>query len=302
MNFLKGMMNVYYGSHIDPYQDGASYGTTEMSRSNQRVAEALLRGIKGEATAVDFYSRLAQAAPSEKDYINIVQSLRKEQDHLNRFTDLYTEIMGNRPTYQINPISFHTYEEGLNKAYDIQSENYEVYREHYEQSHLSPVHDVFLRACNDEVENAERFNALSSDETRLTLQDYGGEPFVIDINKATLENDTFRTALWTGEHFQVTLMSIQPGSDIGLEVHPNVDQFIRLEQGEGLVQMGDTKDQLTFEQKVGDDFAIMVPAGKWHNVKNIGDIPMKVYVIYAPPEHPFGTVHETKADAMEAEE
>ncbi|KGP90590.1 cupin [Pontibacillus chungwhensis BH030062] len=293
---------MYYGSHIDPYQDDTSYSTRELSRSNQRVAEALLRGIKGEATAVDFYNRLAQAAPSEKDYISIVQSLRKEQDHLNRFTDLYTEITGNQPTYQINQIPFYTYEEGLNKAYDIQTQNYEVYRELYEQSHLSPIHDLFLRACNDEVENAERFNALSSEETRVPLQDYGGEPFVIDINEATLQNDTFRTALWTGENFQVTLMSIEPGSDIGLEVHPNIDQFIRLEQGEGLVQMGDTKDQLTFEQKVGDDFAIMVPAGKWHNLTNIGDVPIKVYVIYAPPEHPFGTVHKTKADAMEAEE
>ncbi|WFD11838.1 cupin domain-containing protein [Tepidibacter hydrothermalis] len=134
------------------------------------------------------------------------------------------------------------------------------------------------------------------------LKDYGPEPFVIDIEKATKQNNTYRTALWTGDNLQVTLMSIDPGDEIGLEVHPKGDQFIRIEEGQGLVQMGDKKDKLDYQKKVYDDFAIMIPAGKWHNVINTGNKPLKLYAIYAPPEHPYGTVHETKAIAQAAEE
>lgn len=96
-------------------------------------------------------------------------------------------------------------------------------------------------------------------------------------------------------------MSINVGDDIGLEVHPTTDQFIRIEKGQGLVQMGDSKDNLDIQEMLLDDYAIMIPAGKWHNVTNVGNTPLKIYVIYAPPEHPFGTVHETKAAAMAAE-
>ncbi|MBS4209479.1 cupin domain-containing protein [Bacillus sp. FJAT-50079] len=136
---------------------------------------------------------------------------------------------------------------------------------------------------------------------RILLKDYGGKPFVVNIDKAAKQNRTYRTALWTGSHLQVTLMSIGVGEDIGLEVHPHVDQFLRIEQGQGIVQMGKTKENLNFQRDVFDDFAIMVPAGTWHNVTNTGNIPLKLYSIYAPPNHPFGTVHETKAvaEAME---
>ncbi|MDR7319277.1 mannose-6-phosphate isomerase-like protein (cupin superfamily) [Brevibacillus nitrificans] len=93
-------------------------------------------------------------------------------------------------------------------------------------------------------------------------------------------------------------MSINVGDDIGLEVHPTTDQFIRIEEGQGLVQMGDSKEHLDFQEMAYDGYAIMVPAGKWHNLINTGNTPLKVYVIYAPPHHPFGTVHATKAKAM----
>jgi len=126
--------------------------------------------------------------------------------------------------------------------------------------------------------------------------DYGGNPFVIDINKATLHNDTFRTALWTGAHLQLTLMRIPPGEDIGLEMHPNVDQFLRIEEGHALVEMGSSKDHLYFRQPVYEDYAVFVPAGAWHNLTNIGNKDLKLYSIYAPPNHPRGTVHQTKAD------
>lgn len=135
----------------------------------------------------------------------------------------------------------------------------------------------------------------------IKLRDYGSRPFVVNIDQAAKQNNTYRTALWTGKHFQVTLMSINVGDDIGLEVHPTTDQFIRIEEGQGLVQMGDCKDKLDFRAMAYDGYAIMIPAGKWHNVTNTGNKPLKIYVIYAPPEHPYGTVQETKAVAMSAE-
>ena len=131
--------------------------------------------------------------------------------------------------------------------------------------------------------------------------DFGSAPFIVDINKATLHNDNFRTALWTGTHLQLTLMSIPVGEDIGLEVHSDVDQFLRIESGQGLTQMGDRKDNLYLQQPVYDDDAIFIPAGTWHNLINTGNRPLKLYSIYAPPEHPWGTIHQTKAiaEAME---
>ena len=133
------------------------------------------------------------------------------------------------------------------------------------------------------------------------LKDHGPNPFVININEATKQNNNFRTTLWTGKHFQITLMTLQPGEDIGLEIHPNVDQFLRIEQGHGFTQMGKNKDNLNFTRMVHADSAIIVPAGTWHNITNTGNIPLKLYSIYAPPNHPFGTVHPTKRDAMAEE-
>ncbi|HOM01574.1 MAG TPA: cupin domain-containing protein [Acetivibrio sp.] len=133
----------------------------------------------------------------------------------------------------------------------------------------------------------------------LNLKDYGPEPFVINIEEAAKQNDNFRTALWTGNHLQLTLMSINVGEDIGLEMHPDVDQFLRIEEGRGIVKMGDSKNNLNFQRKVYEDYIIIIPAGKWHNLINTGDKPIKLYSIYAPPNHPHGTVHPTKKDAGE---
>lgn len=137
--------------------------------------------------------------------------------------------------------------------------------------------------------------------SQIALKDYGAKPFVVNINEASKQNNTYRTALWTGKHLQVTLMSLNPGEDIGLEIHPHLEQFLRIEQGQGVVQMGNTKEQLHFVRNVHDDCAIMIPANTWHNVTNTGSIPLKIYSIYAPPQHPFGTIHRTKMDAQAAE-
>jgi mannose-6-phosphate isomerase-like protein (cupin superfamily) len=137
--------------------------------------------------------------------------------------------------------------------------------------------------------------------TKYVLKDYGPRPLVINIEKAARQNDTFRTALWTGNHFQVTLMSLNAGEDIGPEIHPELDQFLRIEQGRGLAQMGFTRENMNLQANVSDDDAIIIPAGTWHNLINTGNIPLKLYSIYAPPQHPRGTVHRTRADAMAAE-
>lgn len=132
------------------------------------------------------------------------------------------------------------------------------------------------------------------------MQDHGHNPYVVDIEELTLKNENFRTAGWTGSNLQMTLMSIEPGDDIGLEVHDDHDQFLRIEQGTARVEMGPTKDALE-AWEASDDFAIFVPAGSWHNIINTGNEPLKLYSIYAPAEHAHGTVHSTKADA-EADE
>ena len=126
--------------------------------------------------------------------------------------------------------------------------------------------------------------------------DHGPNPYVVNIEDATLANENFRTASWTGEKIQLTLMSIPVGGDVGLEVHNDTDQFLRLEQGRGRVQMGPSKDEFTFDEEVSDDWIILVPKGMWHNVTNCGDEPMKIYRRHAPPHHAHGTIHETQAD------
>lgn len=132
----------------------------------------------------------------------------------------------------------------------------------------------------------------------LILEDYGPEPFVINIEEAAMQNTNFRLALWTGNHLQLTLMSIEVGGDIGLEIHPQIDQFLCVQEGEGMVLMGGQKDQLDFQSNIYKESAFIIPAGYWHNIMNTGNTPLKLYSIYAPPQHPFGTVHETKEDAQ----
>lgn len=125
--------------------------------------------------------------------------------------------------------------------------------------------------------------------------------WVGDIEQATLDNTTFRTVLFTGAHEQLTVMRLQPGEDIGREVHDDHDQFLRIEEGRARVEFGRSADEVDETHEVEDDWAIIVPAGVWHNVVNEGDADVKLYSLYAPPEHPPDTVHRTKAEADAAE-
>ena len=129
------------------------------------------------------------------------------------------------------------------------------------------------------------------------IKDIGPQPQSFDIEHATQDNASYRSVAWSGRYLQVTLMSIPVGGDIGLEAHPQTDQFLRLEAGHGRVQMGATKDLLTFEQDVSDGWCVLVPAGTWHNITNIGTTPMQVYAIYAPAHHTPDKVQATAAAA-----
>src|SRR5699024_3033596 len=130
-------------------------------------------------------------------------------------------------------------------------------------------------------------------------RDQGPKRFVVDIEKATLDNETFRTAIWTGEQFQVTVMNIPLGGDVALEVHTKEDQFLRLESGRGRVEMGPSEVEGTFTEGLCADWAVLVPKGTSHNIIHIGDEPMKLCSIYAPPHHALGTVHQTQADDVD---
>jgi len=130
--------------------------------------------------------------------------------------------------------------------------------------------------------------------------DNGPTPTVVNIETSTVENTNYRTTLWTGNHLQITLMSIEPGHDIGLEVHNENDQFLRIEQGTATVSMGPSADHMKTWQASADE-AVLVPSGTWHNLVSSGDVALKVYSIYAPAHHPHGTVHVTKEEAEAAE-
>ena len=129
------------------------------------------------------------------------------------------------------------------------------------------------------------------------IKDIGPQPQSFDIERATTKNGNYRSVAWSGRYLQVTLMSIPVGGEIGLEAHPETDQFLRLEAGIGRVQMGAAKDQLTFEKEASNGWCVLVPAGTWHNITNIGATPMQVYAIYAPAHHTPGKVQATAAVA-----
>ncbi len=120
--------------------------------------------------------------------------------------------------------------------------------------------------------------------------------FIENIEKLSLSNNNFREVLYTGQHTQLVVMSLEPNEDIGMEVHQIVDQFLRIEQGEGTVVIDN------MERKIKDGDAIIIPAGIQHNIINTSDKEeLKLYTLYSPPHHKDKTVHKTKSDALKDE-
>ena len=120
--------------------------------------------------------------------------------------------------------------------------------------------------------------------------------FCGNIEQQTLDNQDFRRVVYTGGHLQLVLMTLQPGEEIGEEVHEDRDQFFRIEGGSGAIDIDGVAN------KVEADFAVIVPSGARHNVRNTGSSPLRLYTIYGPPEHIDGTVHATCDDAKAAHE
>lgn len=126
--------------------------------------------------------------------------------------------------------------------------------------------------------------------------DHGPEPFVANIPASARQNQNFRTAFWTGSHLQMTLMCIPAHGDIGVEMHPNTDQMIRVESGTGMFHWGTCKEKLKEQRTLGAGDVAFIPCGTWHNIVNHGNCPLKLSSIYGPPQHPRGTVHATKME------
>ena len=127
--------------------------------------------------------------------------------------------------------------------------------------------------------------------------DMGNTACIINVKKQTLSNYHFRKAIWTGDNLQVTVMSIPSGGEIGIEIHDDVDQFLKVEYGIASVYMGKTKQDVKFVGNANSNYAILIPAGTVHNIINEQKTPLKLYSVYAPPKHPIGTIHKTKFEA-----
>lgn len=116
--------------------------------------------------------------------------------------------------------------------------------------------------------------------------------YIANIEEESLKNTYFREVLYTGQHSQLVVMSLKPNEDIGMEVHPIVDQFIRVESGSGKAILNGE------EHDLGDGSALVIPAGTEHNIINTSDEePLKLYTVYSPPHHKDGTIHKTKEEA-----
>lgn len=285
-----------YSYPMSPSYSYTSYMTRKSQDAWQQTCSAVLNEISRAAVMIDLCNRLLNESSNQQQ---LLDALKCKQKHIKQLSDVYIHLTGFPPAYPFNRMYFHDAQEGLQKAHEEFALKWKGNR--YDCLTRYPqVNALFEQIYREEQKMAEQIS-LFKEETLQEVMDKGGSPYVVNIQEATKQNPNYRTAVWTGTHLQVTLMNIAVGGDIGLEIHPEVDQFIRIEEGCGLVQMGDQKDELDFERKVYPGYAIMIPAGKWHNLTNIGNTPMKLYSIYAPPEHPFGTIHQTKADALKAE-
>ncbi|NLD18691.1 MAG: cupin domain-containing protein [Clostridiales bacterium] len=138
------------------------------------------------------------------------------------------------------------------------------------------------------------------EDRRCHSHDHGPEVYAVNVQRAAQENNYFRTALWTGCYGQMTLMSIPVCGEIGVEIHQDTDQIITVEQGQCVVKIGEHRDCLHVYKTLCQGTTVFIPAGTWHNIINTGRCSLKLSSIYAPPHHPWGTVHRTKAEAEAA--
>lgn len=127
---------------------------------------------------------------------------------------------------------------------------------------------------------------------------FDNHPYVVDLDELINRNKHYRTIIWTGEKMQLVVMTLAPQQEAGLEIHRKADQFILIEDGIGVCQMGPEKDELNFERTLLENTAVFIPMNTWHNIINTSDKPLKLYTIYSGPEYEPGTIHETKDEAL----
>ena len=140
-------------------------------------------------------------------------------------------------------------------------------------------------------------NCHNHSYTSWDITDYGPSPFILNIHDETLRNPSFRTTRWTGQHMQLTLMSIPADYETGAETHPNEDQYLCVIDGKGIIYMGDSPYNLFCSHPLDNGCAVLIPANIWHNLINSGDRPLKLYCIYSPVVHQPDTVHWTKRES-----
>lgn len=128
-------------------------------------------------------------------------------------------------------------------------------------------------------------------------RDCGSGPYIIPVEECAVKNMDFRRAVWTGCRMQMTLMCIPPCGEVGVEMHEDTDQLIRVEQGAAMMKLGRGRCCMERQSRLCQGEAVFVPMGTWHNIVNVGDCPLKLSSVYAPPHHPAGTVHHTREDA-----
>ncbi len=147
----------------------------------------------------------------------------------------------------------------------------------FENEHHENTEPAMCNSCENKCEN-----------------EHGGDVFATNIGRMAVRNNNFRESIWTGKYLQLTLMSIKRGEEIGIELHSDTDQYIRVEHGAALAKVGDKEDDLDQTYRLFSGDAIFIPAGKWHNITNIGRCELKLSSVYAPPHHPKCTVEENK--------
>lgn len=125
------------------------------------------------------------------------------------------------------------------------------------------------------------------------------EPLAINLEEATVNNQNFREVIWTGDHMQLVLLSLEPGEEIAMEMHEDLNQLLKIEKGQAQILIGPSRDELNFEREVQEDWAVLIPANHYHSVKNTGEGPLKLYTLFAPGAYPQNEVVETLEETEE---
>ena len=175
-----------------------------------------------------------------------------------------------------------------------------VEREFQTRDDYNVIDKMLSKKCDsnnhDNVNNHENIHQEICNTCELRCKnEHGGEVFVANIGKMAWQNNNFRESIWTGKYLQTTLMSIERGKDIGVELHSDTDQYIRVEYGMAMAFTGNCENHLDDKHRLCAGDAIYIPAGTWHNIVNIGRCALKLSSVYAPPHHPKCTVEKNKA-------